>query len=50
MLDEGHPDLVIYFHKDIENSKGTKDMAMNPIKEGIRTLNGETGEVYNGTI
>ena len=50
MLDEGHPDLVIYFHKDIENSKGTKDMAMRAITKGIRTLNGETGEVYNGTI
>jgi len=29
MLDEGHPDLVIYFHKDIENSKGTKDKWRN---------------------
>lgn len=26
MLDEGSPELVIAFHNDIENSKGTKDM------------------------
>jgi hypothetical protein len=26
MLDEGIPDLVIAFHNDIDNSKGTKDM------------------------
>lgn len=26
MLEEGDPDLVIAFHDDIENSKGTKNM------------------------
>ena len=26
MLDEGRPDLVLAFHNDIRNSKGTKDM------------------------
>ena len=50
MLDEGHPDLVVYFHKDIENSKGTKDMIIRAIDANIRTINGETGEVYNGPI
>ena len=50
MLDEGHPDLVVYFQKDIENSKGTKDMIKRAIDANIRTINGETGEVYNGPI
>ena len=48
MLDEGHPDLVVYFHKDIENSKGTKDMLKRATDSGIRTINGETREVYKG--
>src|SRR3972149_6405940 len=26
MLDEGQPDLVVAFHNDIDNSKGTKNM------------------------
>ena len=50
MLDDGHPDLVVYFHKDIENSKGTKDMIKRAIDTHIRTINGETGEIYNGLI
>jgi hypothetical protein len=50
MLDEEHPDLVVYFHKDIENSKGTKDMVTRAVDNKIKIINGETGEVYNGTI
>ena len=49
MLDDGHPDLVVYFHKDLENSKGTKDMVTRAIDNKIKTINGETGESY-GTI
>ena len=49
MLDEGYPDLVVYFHKDLENSKGTKDMVTRAIDNKIKTINGETGESY-GTI
>lgn len=26
MLDEGKPDVIMAFHDDVENSKGTKDM------------------------
>ena len=48
MLDEGYPDLVVYFHKDIENSKGTRDMLKRATDSGIRTINGETREVYKG--
>ena len=48
MLDEGHPDLVVYFHKDIENSKGTRDMLKRATDSGIRIINGETREVYKG--
>jgi len=46
MLDDGHPDLVVYFHKDIENSKGTKDMVTRAVDNKIKTINGETGETY----
>lgn len=35
MLDEGKPDLVLAFHADIENSKGTKDMVNRARKAGI---------------
>ena len=50
MLDEGHPDLVVYFHKDLENSKGTKDMVTRAVDNKIKTINGETGEEYYGSI
>jgi hypothetical protein len=36
MLDEGKPELVIAFHHDIENSKGTKHMVGIAIKAGIK--------------
>lgn len=32
------PDMVIAFHDDIENSKGTKDMVNRAKKIGIKTL------------
>jgi len=35
MLDEGKPDLVIAFHSDIENSKGTADMVRRARKANI---------------
>lgn len=35
MLDEGKPDIVLAFHDDIENSKGTKDMVKRATKAGI---------------
>ena len=50
MLDEEHPDLVVYFHKDLENSKGTKDMVTRAVDNKIKTINGETGEEYYGSI
>jgi len=50
MLDEGRPDLVVYFHKDINNSKGTKDMVTRSLGKGIKTINGETGESCTNSI
>ena len=50
MPNEGHPDLVVYFHKDLENSKGTKDMVTRAVDNKIKTINGETGEEYYGSI
>lgn len=38
MLRDGKPDLVLAFHNDIQNSKGTKDMVLKSTKEGIRTI------------
>mgnify|MGYP001568082413 CR=1 FL=1 len=40
MLDEGKPDLVIYFHHDLEDSKGTKNMVTIARKAGISVLDG----------
>jgi len=38
MLDEGQPDLVVYFHDDIENSKGTKDMITRAKEDNIPVI------------
>jgi len=35
MLDEGKPDLVLAFHTNIKNSKGTKNMINQAKKRGI---------------
>lgn len=35
MLDEGQPTLVIAFHDDLENSKGTKDMVKRAKKAEV---------------
>ena len=40
MLDEGKPDLVVYFHLDLDSSKGTKDMVTRATKAGIPVING----------
>jgi hypothetical protein len=36
MLDEGKPTLVLAFHNNIVESKGTKDMVKRARKAGIR--------------
>lgn len=38
MLDEGKPDVVIAFHKDLENSRGTKDMVGKARAAGIQVV------------
>jgi hypothetical protein len=38
MLKEGKPDMVIGFHDDLENSKGTKDMLKISTKAGISVM------------
>jgi len=38
MLDVENPDMVIVFHNDLENSKGSKDMMRRAEKEGIIIL------------
>lgn len=35
MLDEGKPDLVVAFHENPENSKGTKDMIRRATRQGV---------------
>lgn len=36
MLDEGKPDLVLAFHSDLENSRGTLDMVRRAKSSGIK--------------
>jgi len=38
MIDEGNPTLVVYFHDDIENSKGTRDMITRAEKADIKVI------------
>ena len=40
MLDVGKPSLVVYFHSDLKDSKGTKDMVERATKSGIEVING----------
>lgn len=35
MLEEGKPDLVVAFHSNLENSKGTADMVKQARKAGV---------------
>ena len=48
MLDEGKPDLVVFFHKDLASSKGTKDVVIRAKKAGVPVIDGwETyGRLY----
>ena len=38
MIDEGHPDLVVYFHDNLDGSKGTKDMVNRAVRTNIPVL------------
>ena len=38
MIDEGHPDIVVYFHDNIDGSKGTKDMVDRATRTNIPIL------------
>lgn len=38
MLVEGKPDLVVAFHNDIENSKGTKNMVKQARNSGVQVI------------
>ncbi len=40
MLDEGKPDLVVWFHNDLANSKGTRHMVNLALSYGIQVLEG----------
>lgn len=40
MLTEGRPDIVVYFHLDIDASKGTRDMVTRSRKAGLPVYNG----------
>jgi len=42
MLDEGQPDCVVYFHNNLEISKGTKDMVQRSRKAGLMVYDGLT--------
>lgn len=36
MIDEGKPDLVLAFHNDLRNSKGTRDMVLRARRHKIK--------------
>lgn len=38
MLNEGTPDIVLAFHDNIKNSKGTKNMLITSKKKGVKTI------------
>jgi hypothetical protein len=38
MLEDGKPELVVAFHKNIDTSKGTRDMLKISADAGIKTL------------
>jgi hypothetical protein len=40
MLDKGKPDLVVYFHEDLDRSKGTRNMVSQAMRAGIRVICG----------
>lgn len=40
MLVEGQPDKVVYFHKNLELSKGTRNMVMQATEAGFEVING----------
>ena len=40
MLDEGHPNRVVFFHPNLSQSRGTKDMVERARKAGIPTYDG----------
>jgi hypothetical protein len=43
MLDEGKPDLILAFHDDIKDSKGTKDMINKGVDAGKKVVLIEKG-------
>lgn len=46
MLDEGLPDLVVYFHPNLSASRGTADMCRRARKRNIPVVNGDSGDPY----
>jgi YspA, cpYpsA-related SLOG family len=47
MLKEGNPDMVLAFHDDIQNSKGTRNMVDQSEKQGISVkVYNSKGEAY----
>jgi len=47
MLMDGKPNIVVAFHDNIEQSKGTKDVVMRAIKKGIDVqLKNSKGETF----
>ncbi len=42
MMKEGKPTLVVFFHNNLRQSKGTKDMVEVAVKNGISVINGRS--------
>ena len=42
MMNEGKPDLIVFFHNNLRQSKGTKDMVEIATKNNIPVINGRS--------
>ena len=40
MLDTGKPDMVVYFHRNLKESKGTRNMVQQSVAAGLPVFNG----------
>ena len=50
MLNEGNPTLVIFFHNNLKQSKGTRDMVEIAVKANIPVINGRSVQDWDRAL
>lgn len=50
MLDDGRPDILIYFHDDLANSKGTGHMVREAMKARVKVFRYDQWLVANSNV